>query len=149
MTPYDTIKEQISKTVPYAAHTGVELLNIADGTSTARLPERPETMNHIYSQHAGALFTLGEAASGAAMAGGFLPVITTVQAVAANAAIKYVKVAKGDIEAEGSLSSPATELLKTLDADGRVQFTVDVKMRDGSGSDVAIMSVDWHVSKAA
>lgn len=148
MTPYDFVKEQISKTVPYAAHTGVELISIADGTSTARLPERPETLNHIASQHAGALFTLGEAASGAAMAGGFLPVITAVRPVAAKAAIKYVKVAKGTIEASGQVSKPAAELLETLAAEERVQFTVDVIMRDSSGADVAIMSVDWHVSKA-
>lgn len=148
MTPYDLVKEQISKTVPYAAHTGVELVSIADGTSIARLPERPETLNHIASQHAGALFTLGEAASGAAMAGGFLPVITAVRPVAAKAAIKYVKVARGTIEASGQVSKPAAELLETLAADGRVQFAVDVIMRDSSGADVAIMNVDWHVSKA-
>lgn len=41
------------------------------------------------------MFTLGEAASGAALAGAFAPVILQVRPVPAGAQITYVKIAKG------------------------------------------------------
>ncbi|MEO9599536.1 DUF4442 domain-containing protein [Parasphingorhabdus sp.] len=149
MNPFDVIKSQLSKTVPYAAHTGIELLSVADGRGEALLPSQETTLNHIGSQHAGALFTLGEAASGAAMAGGFLSVLMTARPVAANANIQYLKVAKGPIRAFSSVSQPTSSLLKVLEEAGKVQFTVDVSMRDLEDMEVATMQVDWHVSKTA
>ncbi len=150
MNPFDFLKQEISETVPFARHAGVELVSIAEGEGVAKLAQRPETMNHIGSQHAGALFTLGEAASGAAMAGGFLPVITSVRPVAADAAIKYVKVAKGDIEAVARIAgeAPAADLLAQLESEGKIQFAVDVDFTDATGAKVASMRVDWHVSNS-
>lgn len=149
MTPYEIIRDHISKTVPFANHTGVELVLVDDGIGEAMLRKQDVTLNHIGSQHAGALFTLGEAASGAAMAGGFLSVLLSVRPVAANASIQYLKVAKGAIQASASLSQPTTDLLSILNSVGKVQFTVNVSMRDQEGTEVATMNVDWHVSKAA
>lgn len=149
MTPYDMIRESISQTVPFANHTGVELISIEDGVGETLLPAQDVTLNHIGSQHAGALFTLGEAASGAAMAGGFISVLMAVRPVAANASIRYIKVAKGPIRAFAKLSQPAADLLSELDEAGKVQFAVEVSMRDEAETEVATMQVDWHVSKAA
>lgn len=42
----------------------LEYLEMGPGTATVRLPERPELGNHVGAQHAGALFTAAEAASG-------------------------------------------------------------------------------------
>lgn len=75
MNPYDLIREQLGKAVPFANHVGVELIEVGDGIGVAALDQRPETSNHIQTQHAGAMFTLGEAASGAALAGAFGPMI--------------------------------------------------------------------------
>ncbi|MEP2103326.1 MAG: DUF4442 domain-containing protein [Parasphingorhabdus sp.] len=149
MTPYDMIRESISQTVPFASHTGIELVSIENGIGEALLPAQDVTLNHIGSQHAGALFTLGEAASGAAMAGGFISVLMAVRPVAANASILYLKVAKGPIRAFAKLSDPAEALLHELDEVGKVQFAVEVGMRDEAETEVATMLVDWHVSKAA
>ena len=71
MQVFDLLREQLGKTVPFANHVGVEIVEVGEGTATARLDEQPHTRNHIGSQHAGALFTLAEAASGGAMAGAF------------------------------------------------------------------------------
>ena len=71
MTPYDMIKAHLSKAVPFANHTGVVIEELAAGTARATLALRPEVSNHIGTMHAGAVFTLAEAASGAAMAGAF------------------------------------------------------------------------------
>jgi hypothetical protein len=45
------------------------------------------------SQHAGALFSLVAATSGAAMAGGFMSLPFPVKSVAAEASIHYLKIA--------------------------------------------------------
>ncbi|MEM6620531.1 MAG: DUF4442 domain-containing protein [Pseudomonadota bacterium] len=146
MTPYDMIKAQMKAAIPFAAHVGVELADIGEGTATARLPETAQTQNHIGSQHAGAMFTLGEAASGAAMAGGFLPVIQKLRPVAAGARIKYVKVARGALLAEATLEGVAADHLKTLEADGKVSVTVEITIRDSENDPVAEMAVDWYLS---
>src|SRR5258706_7795561 len=68
---YETIRAQMAAAVPFARHVGIELVEIVPGKGVATLDETATSVNHIGSQHAGALFTLGETASGAAMAGAF------------------------------------------------------------------------------
>lgn len=148
MSPYDMIKAQMGSAVPFASHAGVTLTNVADGTGTAELEQTGTSVNHIGSQHAGALFTLGEAASGAAMAGAFLPVLMSVRPVAANANIMYKRIAKGTITADAKTSKSGAELLQSLEKDGKVLFNVLVTLKDTSDTIVAEMTVAWHVSKA-
>ncbi|MFL4471277.1 DUF4442 domain-containing protein [Tateyamaria armeniaca] len=148
MTPYDMIKHHMEKTIPFAAHVGIELIEIGDGVATAALDQRTETSNHIASQHAGAMFTLGEAASGGALGGALAPVLLEVRPVAAGAQIKYVKIAKGRLTATARTSVPGSELLATLKDVGKVAFAVDVDIRDAEGDTVVSMTVDWHVKKA-
>ena len=146
MNPYEMLRAQLQKSVPFAGHTGVELLEISAEQATAQLEQRPETENHIASQHAGAMFTLGEAASGAAMAGAFITQILSLRPVAANAQIKYVKVAKGTLTATARVAGDVAALDATLKADGKVQFAVEVDIADAEGDTVAEMSVDWYLS---
>ena len=57
----------LNQAVPFAKHVGVVVTRMDADGSQAVLPDAPHLLNHVASQHAGALFTLGEAASGAAM----------------------------------------------------------------------------------
>ena len=148
MTPYDMIKAHMSQAIPFATHVGIELIEIGDGTATAALDQRTETSNHIKSQHAGAMFTLGEAASGAALGGALAPVLLEVRPVASGAQISYVKIAKGRLTATAHTSAPGAELLATLKEVGKVMFSVDVDIRDEAGDTVVSMQVDWHVKAA-
>ncbi|MCF6216572.1 MAG: DUF4442 domain-containing protein [Emcibacter sp.] len=149
MTLYDMIRDQISANVPFAKHAGITLTELTDGGGSAKLGEQAETQNHIGSQHAGALFTLGETASGAAMAGCFAPILLSVRPVAAKASIKYLKIAKGAIYAKAVTSRSGEDLQAELEAKGHTIFTVDVSLSDQRNRVVAEMVVDWHVSKAA
>ncbi len=146
MNPYDMIKAHLGQAVPYAAHTGVELVEISDGVATARLEQRRETENHIEGQHAGAMFTLGEAASGAAVAGALAPVILDMRPVAANAQISYLKFAKGRLTATARTSQQGGALMDAIKADGKVAFDVMVDIRDASDETVVEMKVNWYVS---
>ena len=148
MTPYDMIKAHLSQAIPFATHVGVELIEIADGTATAALDQRRETSNHIQSQHAGAMFTLGEAASGAALGGALAPVLLEVRPVAAGARIAYVKIAKGRLTAHAKTNEPGADLLARLRAEGKVVFAIEVDIRDETDETVATMTVDWHVRGA-
>jgi acyl-coenzyme A thioesterase PaaI-like protein len=142
---YDQIKKQAIDTVPFARHTGVQATDAGRGTSTALLREGPNVINHVGTLHAGALYTLGEAASGIAMAGAVAPLILAVRPVASEAQIRYLKPAKGTITATGKVRENVDELVQQLNAVGKVTLTVDVVMQDENGVVVAEMVVTWHV----
>ena len=110
-----------------------------------RLPERAELGNHVGSQHAGALFTVAETASGAAFVGAFAERMGDVTPLARSAEISYEKIAKGPIDATAKLGVPAAEALATLDAEGKVVFPCEVELSDASGQRVATATVHWHV----
>lgn len=149
MNPFAMIKAQLSAAVPFAAHVGVVLDEIGPGTASATLDQSHATSNHIATMHAGALFTLAEAASGAAMAGMFLERLASLRPVAASATIDYIKPARGQITAHARIDDSKDALFATLDAQGKVRFAVSVAMVDGEGRDVAKMRVDWHVAALA
>lgn len=145
MTDFDLIAKGMSQAVPFAGHLGLEIESVAAGEALVRLPERVELSNHVGSQHAGALFTVAETASGAAFVGAFAERLGEVTPLARSAEISYVKVARGPIEARARLGGAAAELLATLDAEGKVEFPCGVELTDGSGEPVATATVRWHV----
>ena len=115
--------------------------------ATAVLPDNPELHNHVGSQHAGALFTVAETASGAAFVGAFAERMGEVRPLARSAEISYDRIAKGEITARARLGVPAEEALATLDADGVVEFPCEIELSDGAGEKVATATVRWHVRK--
>ncbi len=145
MTDFDLIAQGMTQAVPFAGHLGLEITRIAEGEAVVRLPERAELTNHVGSQHAGALFTVSETASGAAFVGAFAERLGEVTPLARSAEISYEKIAKGPIEASAKLGVPAAEALATLDAEGKVVFPCEVELTDASGQRVAFATVQWHV----
>ena len=103
MTDFDAIAKGMTQAVPFVGHLGLEITSIAEGEATVVLPERPELTNHVGSQHAGALFTVAETASGAAFVGAFAERMGDVTPLARSAEIAYEKIAKGPIEASAKL----------------------------------------------
>ncbi len=142
---FDMIRRQLSDAVPYARHSGVELLEIGDGYATAQLPQKDFTLNHIATQHAGALFTLGETASGGAMAGAIAPVLLQARPVAACASIAYKRIAKGLISAKATTSRAGSMILAELKEQKKAVFDADVIMTDEDGEEVATLKVEWNV----
>lgn len=149
MTSFDALKAHLSAAVPFAAHVGIAIDEIGAGTATATLDQSQATSNHIATMHAGALFTLAEAASGAAMAGMFLERLAALRPVAASATIDYLKPARGSITAHARVDQSKDTLLAALDAEGKVRFGVTVRIFDAEAREVALMRVDWHVAALA
>jgi len=145
MTDFDAIAEGMTQAVPFAGYLGLEIVSVAAGEATVVLPERAELTNHVGSQHAGALFTAAEAASGAAFVGAFAERMGDVTPLARSAEVSYEKIARGPIEAKARLAVPAAEALATLDAEGKVVFPCEIELIDASGQRVATATVQWHV----
>ena len=145
MTPFEIIQEQLGRAVPFARHAGVKLTHVEQGLARAELEQTAESINHIGTQHAGALFTLGETASGGAVAGVFADRILNVRPIAGEAQIRYTRLAKGRIAAEGRVVGPRENLIATFERDGKASFDVTVGMTDAEGREVATMRVSWTV----
>jgi acyl-coenzyme A thioesterase PaaI-like protein len=146
---YEAVRQGLAQAIPYNRHLGLEVAEVADGRGVIRLPDDERLHNHVGSQHAGALFSAGEAASGAAFVGAFAERMGAITPLARTAEISYLKLARGSITATGTLGEPKDSLLERLDADGKVEFPVAVEMVDADGKTVASMTVDWHVRKNA
>ncbi|HEX7058813.1 MAG TPA: DUF4442 domain-containing protein [Solirubrobacterales bacterium] len=145
MTDFDAIAQGMTQAVPFAAFLELEITSVSEGEAVVRLPERPELTNHVGSQHAGALFTAAEAASGAAFVGAFAERLGEVTPLARRAEISYEKIAKGPIDATAKLGAAPAELLVTLDAEGKVLFPCEIELVDAGGTRVATATVQWHV----
>ena len=103
MTDFDAIAKGMTMAVPFAGHLGLRSPRWRRARRSSLLPERDELKNHVGSQHAGALFTVAETASGAAFVGAFAERMGEVTPLARSAEIAYEKIAKGPIEASAKL----------------------------------------------
>ena len=144
---YEAVRAGLAQAIPFNNHVGLEVVEVGDGRGVVRLPDSEELKNHVGSQHAGALFAAGEAASGGAFVGAFAEHMAGLTPLARSAEIGYLKIAKGPITATGSLGEDKAALLERLDADGRIEFPVTVEMADEEGTKVAEMTVHWHVRR--
>jgi uncharacterized protein (TIGR00369 family) len=142
---FDAIAKGMEMAVPFVGHLGIEIVDVGAGEATVRLPRRPELSNHVGSQHAGALFTAAETASGAAFVGAFAIRMGDVTPLARAAEINYERIANGAITATGKLGIDAAEALATLDEEGKVEFPCEVELTDGDGKRVATATIRWHV----
>lgn len=143
---WDAFKEQFQAALPFVNTIGIVVTDINSGTAEATVEAKPELANHLGTLHAGAMFTLAETASGAAMMGALGVKAFELRAVAATSNISYKKLAKGVITAVAKTSIPATEINEKLDVDGKVRFAVNVELLNEDKEIVALVSVDWHVS---
>jgi len=142
---FDLIAKGMSQAVPFVGHLNLEIVSVGEGEATVVLPERPELLNHVGSQHAGALFTAAETASGAAFVGAFAERMGELTPLARSAEIAYEKIAAGPITAQAKLGISVAKAHETLDADGKVEFPCDVELTDAGGDLVAAANVRWHV----
>src|SRR6476620_1182006 len=142
---FDAIAKGLSMAVPFAAFLDLEITEVSAGEATVVLPRKAELNNHVGSQHAGALFTAAETASGAAFVGAFAVRMGDVTPLAKSAEIDYEKIAHGAITATATLGIDPAEALATLDDEGKVEFPCEVTLTDKDGQRVATATVHWHV----
>lgn len=136
--------------VPFAAHAMVESLDAPAGAGRSRIPDAPELTNHIASVHAGALFTVAEAASGAAMMAAFGDLVAAgARPLVRKSEIRYLRIARGVIVADAVPAEPAEAIRARLAEAGKADFAVAVVLTDPTGLAVAEMDVTWNLRLAA
>lgn len=142
-----SVAKEILSGLPLNRHLGIEVTSVSSDRGVCALPERDELKNHVGTQHAGALFTVGEAASGAVVLGALGERLAFITPLAKTAKIDYKKPALGVITATAEILEPVAEVLARVERDGKTVFAVGVSLADASGLVVAQMQVDWHLRK--
>jgi uncharacterized protein (TIGR00369 family) len=131
------------QTVPFTRTLGLSFDKVEPGFAVARMPDRTDLHNHVGGPHAGALFTLAESASGAAMLSAFGDQLSRAVPLATGSSIRYVKLAKGEVTAEARLEASRDEVVAKLDAGERPEFDVAVVIRNAEGTVVCELTVGW------
>ena len=93
--------------------------------------------------HAGAMFTLGESASGAVVLAAFGHVLDRAVPLPVTASVHFRKIAMGSVLATARLGGVPAEVLAELDAGQRPEFPVEVEVRTEDGTLTSSLTVIW------
>ncbi|MEU8968249.1 DUF4442 domain-containing protein [Streptomyces monashensis] len=138
-----SIGEMLAATVPMARTLNLEFLETSRERAVVSLPDQDAYHNHVGGPHAGAMFTLGESASGAIVLAAFGDQLARAVPLAVRAEIAYKKLAMGAVTATATLGRPAAEVVAELDAGQRPEFPVTIEIRRADGAVTSEMSVVW------
>ena len=138
-----SIGQRLAATVPMARTLNLEFLETTREKAVVALPDQAEFHNHVGGPHAGAMFTLGETASGTVVLAAFGDQLSRAVPLAVSAEIAYKKLATGAVTATATLGRPAAEVVAQLDAGERPEFPVRIEIRRADGAVTGEMTVVW------
>ncbi|MBQ1001160.1 DUF4442 domain-containing protein [Streptomyces nigra] len=138
-----SVGEMLAATVPMARTLNLEFVETTAERAVVVLPDQSAFHNHVGGPHAGAMFTLGESASGAIVLSAFGDQLARAVPLAVSAEIAYRKLAMGAVTATATLGRPASEVVAQLDAGERPEFPVTIEIRRGDGAVTGEMTVVW------
>lgn len=130
--------------VPFIRTVGLRIDAITPGGAVATLPSRPEVHNHMGTCHAGAVYTLGESASGGVVLSMFADLLPAAFIALKTATVRHTKAAPGDVVATATLVGDPREIRAAYDATGKADFDVDVGLTVGE-LEVARVVYTWAV----
>jgi uncharacterized protein (TIGR00369 family) len=139
----EAVKTGLRAAVPFVRTLGLEFDEVSLDRAVLRMPDREDLHNHVGGPHAGAMFALGESASGAIVIATFADLLARATPLAKHAEIDYLRIAKGDVTAEAVLSRSRDDVVADLDAGKTAKFDVAITLRDGTGEITGQMSVQW------
>ena len=138
-----SIGEMLAATVPMARTLNLEFRETTPEKAVVALPDQSDFHNHVGGPHAGAMFTLGESASGAIVLAAFGEQLSRAVPLAVSADIAYKKLAMGPVTATATLGRPAAEVVAELDAGRRPEFPVAIAIQREDGAVTGEMTVVW------
>ncbi|MFJ3673165.1 DUF4442 domain-containing protein [Streptomyces sp. NPDC090106] len=138
-----SIGEMLAATVPMARTLNLEFLETTPHKAVVALPDQSEYHNHVGGPHAGAMFTLGETASGTIVLAEFGDQLARAVPLAVRAEISYRKLAMGAVTATATLGRPVADVVAELDAGERPEFPVAIEIRRADGAVTGEMTVVW------
>lgn len=144
---FEGVKKGMPTLVPMVGTLNLEFLELDETTAIVRLPDQQPFHNHIGGPHAGAMFTLGESASGALVLGNFADHLDKVVPLAVAANIAYVKVAMGPVTATATMTRTVADILAELESGSRPEFRVDIEIASEDGTPTGTMYVVWTLKR--
>ncbi|MBJ3811630.1 DUF4442 domain-containing protein [Streptomyces flavofungini] len=138
-----SIGEMLAATVPMAKTLNLTFVETTPERAVVELPDQSEYHNHVGGPHAGAMFTLGESASGAIVLAAFGAHLTRAVPLAVRADIAYRKLAMGAVTATATLGRPVADVVAELDAGQRPEFPVAIAITRADGAVTGEMTVVW------
>ncbi|WP_093173847.1 DUF4442 domain-containing protein [Sinosporangium album] len=143
------VGEYLLDSVPFARTLGITFDRVEDGLAVARLADRPDLHNHVGGPHAGALFTLAETASGAALLSAYGDAMASgATPLALTATIRYLKLAKGEVVAEARVPGTRERLGGEPPVGGWPEFDIEVDITRADGAVVSQMVITWVLRPA-
>ncbi|MBC9718743.1 DUF4442 domain-containing protein [Streptomyces sp. TRM66268-LWL] len=138
-----SIGEMLAATVPMARTLNLEFGETSPERAVVSLPDQGDFHNHVGGPHAGAMFTLGESASGAIVLAAFGDQLSRAVPLAVRADIAYKKLAMGPVKATATLGRPVAEVVAELDEGKRPEFPVGIEITREDGAVTGEMTVVW------
>ncbi|MDQ8706484.1 DUF4442 domain-containing protein [Streptomyces sp. LHD-70] len=138
-----SIGEMLAATVPMVRTLNLEYAETTPERAVLHLPDDPDYRNHVGGPHAGAIFTLGESASGAIVLAAFGDQLSRAVPLPVTADIAFKKIATGRVTATATLGRPIADVLAELDEGKRPEFPVAVAVTRGDGAVTTEMTVVW------
>jgi acyl-coenzyme A thioesterase PaaI-like protein len=135
--------ELLAATVPMVRTLNLEYLETTPEKAVLALPDQPDYHNHVGGPHAGAMFTLGESASGAIVLAAFGDQLQRAVPLLVTAEIAFRKLALGPVTATATLGRPVADVVAELDEGKRPEFPVSVAIRREDGAVTGEMTVVW------
>jgi acyl-coenzyme A thioesterase PaaI-like protein len=127
--------------LPYNAHLGLR----AEPDGRIMVPDAFPLTNDFGTQHAGALFSAGHAASWAALVTEFADVVSDgAVPIATRSTIEHRGPARGPVWA-GAHVCTAAAVREQLRITGRAECDVHVGIHDVERREVAVMTVTWRL----
>ncbi|ASW53347.1 DUF4442 domain-containing protein [Plantactinospora sp. KBS50] len=152
MTDGEQVAAGLRAAVPFVRTLGLEFLEIgpdpaedAAGALRAvvRLPDAEAIHNHVAGPHAGAIFTLGETASGAVVMAAVGHLLDRAVPLTVRAEIAYRKLSLGPVTATAWLHRPVAEIEAELAVGGRPRLETPVRIATADGVVRAEMTLVW------
>ncbi|MFJ5265409.1 DUF4442 domain-containing protein [Streptomyces sp. NPDC088387] len=138
-----SIGEMLAATVPMVRTLNLAYLETTPEKAVLALPDQDEYRNHVGGPHAGAMFTLGESASGAIVLAAFGDQLSRAVPLPVHAEIDFKKIALGPLTATATLGRPIADVVAELDEGKRPEFPVAVSIQREDGTVTTEMSVIW------
>ncbi len=120
--------------VPYTGSIKPQVEELEPGYCKVAVEDRRKVRNHLHCVHAIALANLGEAATGLALLSA-LP--SSMRGIVTSLTTEYHKKARGRLTAEARV--------EPLDDKTESKISVKGRIRDASGTEVAVVTAEWTV----
>jgi hypothetical protein len=150
----DSISTVLIGAVPFAGTLGLRFTSVtADEAGYAAevvMPDSTPIHNHIGGPHAGALYSLGETATGAVVFAAFADLLGRAVPLVVRAEVSYRKVAMGEVHARATLTATAADgVRETANKGQRPEVPIPVEIYRADGEMAAALTVVWTLRLAS